>query len=105
MSGEVRDKIRTDPLAVLLPQCVDPAEKEVRQRMLTHRELASKRLSMVPFQGHAARLYWTACEAVSSWAYANAPLAELENAATYVRRLVMVASMAERMEGDTADAQ
>jgi hypothetical protein len=103
--AEVRDQIRTDPLAVLLPQCTDPAEKEVRQQMLTHRELASKRMAMVPYQGHAARLYWTACEAVAIWAYASAPLADLEHAAAYVRRLVLVASMAERMEGDTADVQ
>ena len=86
-----------DPIAVLMPDCRDPAEREARRRLMIARDLASAKLPHMP-PGHAQTLLWLVVETATASAFAPAPLEELEAALRYCTRLLLCARWAESKE-------
>jgi hypothetical protein len=83
-----------DPLAVLLPGCHDPAERETRRRLMIARDIASANVTRLG-PGHALTLNWLIVEAAAASVFVPATREELDEVVRYCRRLLLCARFAE----------
>jgi hypothetical protein len=91
------ESLSRDPLAVLMPQCHEPAELDARRRLMRARDFASAKLPYL-LPSHALTLYWLIVETAAAWIFAPATLEDLEAAVRYCRRLLLCARWAESGE-------
>jgi hypothetical protein len=82
-----------DPLSVLMPDCTDPAERDLRERLMMARDIASANLSSL--SGHAQTLNLLIVEVAGAFVFAPANIETLDLAVRQCRALMRAAAGAE----------
>jgi hypothetical protein len=92
-----------DPIRTLLGSIPDE-EHEQRRRIMSCRNVASYRVTRSS-SAAARALLWTVCDCANGYVFAPQPVDLLAEVATFCRRLLMCADMAERLmeDGDGLD--
>lgn len=66
-------------VSTLMPECTDAEEQDVRERLLTARDIATRELAR-KYQSPAAPLMQVMCEVAGEWAFAPQPIERLRAA-------------------------
>lgn len=70
---------KIDRIATLMPECTDPDEKDIRERLLMARDIASRELAR-RWQSPAAPLLQMLNEIAGEWVFAPQPIKRLRDA-------------------------
>jgi hypothetical protein len=92
------DALRVDPIRILMPECTDPEERDLRQRLLTARNVASKSFARKHICVHARELALILGEAAAGWVFAPASADDLRAALDHCRLLMKAIVSAEALE-------
>jgi hypothetical protein len=89
--------IKADALSALKPDCTDPAERELRERLMVAREIATANLSA--HEGDAQHLNLMIATTAQRWIFAPASIKQLELALQHCRKLMSAFASGELLNG------
>lgn len=89
-------QLRADPISILKPDCTDPAERHLRERLMIARDVASADLHRI--SGHAQSLALMIVEVSGAWIFAPASIEDLQEALACCRALMRCVVLVERLE-------
>jgi hypothetical protein len=94
-------KLAADPLSILKPDCTDPEERDLRERLLVARNIAHADLHRLA--GPARDLMLALLETAGAWVFAPASVDDLRNALNFCRQLMRCVVLAEKLEDGAND--